>query len=119
MKMLHDTCVIASLDGDDPWQTERRSSGWIVGDASPNPSDTLQPTDDPWRTERRSSDWNVGDAPPDDVDSGHLALAPVENSRSQFEGADPVVASVLTYQRIAELLQTDDGSPRADRVVAQ
>lgn len=72
--------MIATLDEDDPWQTERRSSDWVVGDAPPDKSDTMQvDDDDPW-TERRSSDWNVGDAAVAETDSMQLALMPVESS---------------------------------------
>lgn len=113
MKILDEACVLTSLDGDDPGRTERRSSDWNVGDAPPDDSDTLRPADDPW-AEHRSSDWNIGDARPDETDFAQLALVPVECGRRTAERTDPMVVGVLTHQRIAELLLSDDGSPRTD-----
>ncbi len=110
--------MITSLAEDDPWRTERRSDGWNVGDAPPSQSDTTQPADDPW-TERRNSDWNVGDASPDATDATQLSLVPVESGWRITETPDPMVVSALTHQRIAELLLSDEGSPRADGVGAR
>jgi hypothetical protein len=117
MKILHEACVITCLDEDDPWRTERRSDGWNVGDVPPDESGSMQLADDPW-TERRSSDWNIGEAPPHEMDSTHLALVPVECGQRTAEETDPIVVSVLTHQRIAELLRQDDASLRADGVGA-
>jgi hypothetical protein len=112
--MLDQACV-TFLDGEALWRTERRSSGWLVGDALPDESDTMQLADDPW-AEHRSSDWNIGDARPDETDFAQLVLVPVECGRRTAERTDPMVVGVLTHQRIAELLLSDDGSPRTDGV---
>jgi|GEM_PF-2208480 hypothetical protein len=96
MRILDKTCVIATLDGDDPWQTERRSSDWVVGDAPPDKSDTMQvDDDDPW-TERRSSDWNVGDAAVAETDAMQLALMPVESSGRAARRIDTLVSHAHT-----------------------
>jgi hypothetical protein len=115
MKILHEACVITCLDQDDPWRTERRSDGWNVGDVLPIESDTQQCADDSCRRERPRNDWNIGSAFPDETESMQLALVPVE-SRNQLGGRD---SSVLSHQRVAELLLSDDGPSRADHVVEQ
>jgi hypothetical protein len=119
MTILHETCVISVLEQNDPWRTERRSSGWMVGDAFPVESDTPQPADHSWQTERPRSDWSIGDLPGEVVETMRLALVPVQSGRSPFERTDAIVAGALTPQRITELLLSDDGSPPADRVVGQ
>jgi hypothetical protein len=116
MKILHEACVITCLDEDDPWRTERRSDGWNVGEVPPNQSDNQQLADDSCKRERPRNDWNIGAAPPEETDSMQLALVSVESSRNSLGRTDP---SVLSRGRIAELLLSDDGSPRADRVVEQ
>jgi hypothetical protein len=73
MRILDETRVILSLDGDDPW------------------------------TERRSSDWNIGDAPPDETDSTQLALVPVESIEATSGRPDPIVASLFAHPPIASL----------------
>jgi hypothetical protein len=116
MRILHEAGAIASLDGIDLWQTERRSSDWNVGNALPGGSDSMQLDEDPRQTERWSSDWNVGDAPRDQVDPRQLALAPVEPSRRASGIPNPVVAGLLMHQPIADLLASDSGSQRAPSV---
>lgn len=71
MRILNETCVIVSRDGDDPW------------------------------TERRSSDWNIGDAPPDEADTTQLALVPVESIGATCGRPDPIFASLFAHQPIA------------------
>jgi hypothetical protein len=85
MRIMHEACVVTLGEQDDPWRTERRSSGWMVGDAPPVESDTPQPAEDPWKTERPRSDWNVGDTPFDETDAMRLALVPVERSWTPSE----------------------------------
>jgi hypothetical protein len=119
MTILHETCVISVLEQNDPWRTERRSSGWMVGDAPPVESDTPQPAADLWKTERPRSDWSIGDLPGEAVETMRLALVPVQSGRSPVGRTDAIVAGALTQQRITELLLSDDGSPPADRAVAQ
>jgi hypothetical protein len=118
MTILHETCVISVLEQNDPWRTERRSSGWMVGDAPPVESDTLRPTGEPRKTERPRSDWSIGDTAFDGTDAMQLALVPVASGQTPLEGRDAIVAGALTQQRIAELLLSGDGSPRADQVAA-
>ena len=115
MKILHESCVITCLDQDDPWRTERRSDGWNVGDVLPSESDTQQHAGDSCRRERPRNDWNIGSAFPDETDSVQLALVPVESPK-QLGGRDP---RVFSHQRVAELLLSDDGPARADRVAEQ
>lgn len=115
MTILHEACVVTLVEQDDPWRTERRSSGWMVGDAPPVESDTLQPAED----RRPRSDWSIGDLPGEVVETMQLALVPVQSGRSPIERTDAIVAGALTQQRITELLLSDDGSPPADCVVAQ
>ena len=115
MTILHETCVISVLEQNDPWRTERRSSGWMVGDAPPIESDTLQLAED----RRPRSDWSIGDLPGEVVETMQLALVPVQSGRNPIERTDAIAAGALTQQRITELLLSDDGSPPADRVVAQ
>jgi hypothetical protein len=118
MTILHEACVVTLVEQDDPWRTERRSSGWMVGDALPVESDTLQLAEDPWRTGRPRSDWNVGDTACDGTDAMQLALVPVASGQTPLEGRDAIVAGALTQRRITELLLSDDGSPRSDQVAA-
>ena len=114
MRILHQACVIASLDGDDLWQTERRSSDWNVGDALPGGSGSMQfDENDPRPAGRSTSDWDVGDAPRDQADDRQLALAPVEPSRRASGIPNPVVAGLLMHRPIADLLASDSGSQRA------
>ena len=115
MTILHEACVVTFGEQDDPWRTERRSSGWMVGDAPPIESDTLQLAED----RRPRSDWSIGDLPGEAVETMRLALVPVQSGRSPVGRTDAIVAGALTQQRITELLLSDDGSPPADRVVAQ
>ena len=115
MTILHETCVISVLEQNDPWRTERRSSGWMVGDASLVESDPLRPAGEPWKTERPRSDWSIDDTAFDGTDAMQLALAPVASGQTPLEGRDAIVASALTQQRIAELLARADDSPPVDR----
>ena len=114
MRIMHEACVVTLGEQDDPWRTERRSSGWMVGDAPPVESDTLQPAEDL----RPRSDWSIDDVPAEALETMQLALVPVQSGRNPIERTD-AVAGALTQQRITELLLSDDGSPPADRVVAQ
>jgi hypothetical protein len=116
MRILHQACVITSLDGDDLWQTERRSSDWNVGDALPDGLDSVQlDQENPRPTGRSIRDWDVGDAPRDQADDRQLALAPVEPSRRASGIPNPVVAGLLMHQP-ADLLASDSGSHRAPSV---
>jgi hypothetical protein len=119
MTILHEARVVTFDEQDDPWRTERRSSGWMVGDAAPVESNTQRPAGDPWKTERPRSDWSIDEVPAEALETMQLALVPVQKGRNPFEGTDAIAAGALTQQRIAELLLSDDGSPPADRVVAQ
>ena len=114
MRIMHEACVVTLGEQDDPWRTERRSSGWMVGDAPPVESDTLQPAEDL----RPRSDWSIDDVPAEALETMQLALVPVQSGRNPIERTD-AVAGALTQQRITELLLSDDGAPPADRVVAQ
>jgi hypothetical protein len=119
MTILHETRVVTLGEQDDLWRTERRSSGWMVGDAFPVASNTPRPADDPWKTERPRSDWSIDEVPAEALETMQLALVPVRRGRNPIEGTAAIVAGALTQQRIAELLLSDDGCPPADRVVAQ
>ena len=117
MRILHQACVITSLDGTDLWQTERRGSDWNVGCAAPDGSDSIQLDGaDPRLTGDWNSDWNVGDAPRNQVDPRQLALAPVEPNRRAAEVPNPLVAGLLMHQPLSELLTSDSGSRRATSV---
>ena len=117
MRIPHQACVITSLDGDDLWQTERRSSDWNVGNTAPDGSDSMQfGEDDPRPTGRSTSDWDVGDAPRGQLDTRQLALVPVEPSRRASGMPAPIVAGLLMHRPIADLLASDDGSQRATSV---
>jgi hypothetical protein len=118
MRILHEDRVVTLLEQDDPWRTERRSSGWMVGDAPPVESDTLQLAADSLKAKRPRSDWSIDDVPAEALETMQLALVPVQSGRNPIERTD-AVAGALTQQRITELLLSDDGSPPADRVVAQ
>jgi len=59
--------------------------------------------DDPWQTERRSSDWMVGDGFPEGSDGTQLALLPVEGSAAGCGRPDPIVASLAMNSPIAAL----------------
>lgn len=117
MRILHQACVITSLDGTDLWQTERRGSDWNVGNAASDGSDSMQLDEaDPRPTGGWSSDWNVGDAPRNQVDPRQLALAPVEPNRRASGVPNPFVAGILMHQPLSELLTSDSGSRRATSV---
>jgi hypothetical protein len=119
MRILHEACVVTLGEQDDPWRTERRSSGWMVGEAPPLESDTLQLAADSLKAKRPRSDWSIDDVPGEVVETMQLALVPVQSGRKPIERTDAIVAGALTQQRITEFLLSDDGSPPADRVVAQ
>jgi hypothetical protein len=114
MRILHEALVVTLLEQDDPWRTERRSSGWMVGDASPVESDTLHLAE----ARRPRSDWSIGDLPGEVVETMQLALVPVQSGPNPVQRTDAIVAGALTQQRITELLLSDDGSPRSDQVAA-
>jgi hypothetical protein len=119
MRILHEACVVTLCPQDDLWRTERRSSGWMVGDVPSVEPDALQLAADSSQAKRPRSDWSIGDVPADVVEAMQLALVPVGCSRNPLEGTDPIVASALTQRRIVEFLLSDDGSPRADPTAEQ
>jgi hypothetical protein len=63
---------------------------------------TVADGDDPWQTERRSSDWLVGDTVPDGSDAAQLALLPVENPELRCRRPDPIVACLGMDSAIAD-----------------
>jgi hypothetical protein len=71
MRILLEACVVTLGEQDDPWRTERRSSGWMVGDASPVEPDTRRPAGEPWKTERLRSDWSIDEVPAEALETMH------------------------------------------------
>ena len=72
--MLNQDRVIISLDGGEPWQTERRSSDWIIGDG-----------------------------PPLELNTADLALVPVASVALGCGRPDPIVASLSMDRPLDDL----------------
>jgi hypothetical protein len=71
MKMHHENRITISLSGDDPWQTERRSSDYIIGDM-----------------------------PRDEVETTQLALVPIESLERPAGIPGSIVTSLLAQHPV-------------------